>query len=105
MNKYTYWKLFEINYNIQIHPWSANERFCSQISKIITQLFENDIFKTNKSKKMVEYKLFLQMNEDIELTLKWIEWRIPVKLKKRNNSTAIKYIKLLKGLELEENLR
>lgn len=100
MDKYTFWKLFEINYNIQIHSWNANERFCSQVNKIYTQLFIDKIFLSDKSKKSKEYKLFLQMFNDIELTIKLSEWRTPLRLKNRLNSTAIKYIKLLKWLEL-----
>ncbi len=103
MDNFTYWKLFEINYNIQIHELSANERFCSQIDKILVQIFESNIFQTKESKKTKEYKLFMQMKKDIENTIKLLNWRIPLRLKNRKNATAIKYIKLLKHLELEWN--
>lgn len=101
MNNYIYWKLFEINYNIQVHPWNANERFCSQIHKIFILFLEDILLKTYKNKKNWYYKIYIQMFKDIEITLKESEWRQPLRLKSRNNLTTIKYIKLLKTLELD----
>lgn len=96
MKNYTYSKLFEINYNMQLHEGNANRRFCSQGAKILFQILPSNI-----PEEVAGSKLFIQMLKDLEETFKNTEGRIPIRLKGRKNSTVSKYIKLLKDLELE----
>ncbi len=65
MDNYTYGKLCEINYNIQVHEGNANRRFCSQIGKILYQVFPEIMTSKNINNK----KEFETMRKDILTTL------------------------------------
>jgi hypothetical protein len=97
MRSYFTGKLFEINYRMAIHEGDANHRLASESIKILL-LPPNEVPDTFK-------KDFIKLRQLIEETIKNTSapGLIPIRIKKIQNRTASKYIKLL--IDIEYQLR
>ncbi len=98
MKQYLLEKLSSINYEIAIHPESANRRLASK-AREISRLLVSAIPK-------MYIKDFRKLNGLIELTIKDLPEgiRYPHKILKIQNSTASQFIKLLIDIEREIRL-
>jgi hypothetical protein len=97
MKSYFKGKLSDINYRMAIHEGDANRRLASEAGKILL-LPQNEVPESHKN----EFKKLTQLIED---TLKNLSapGLTPIKLKKIQNRTAAKYIKLL--IDIGDELR
>lgn len=93
MKSYFSGKLFDINYRMAIHVGNANQRLASEAIKILL-LPTSEVPARYKSE-------FDKLRKLIETTIKQLpeSARTPSKFHKIRNSTASKYIKMLRDIQ------